>query len=730
MERVSTSKTVSYINELWAKVRPAYRLWPFLLVALILLPGSSFPYPSSSSAYSDMVTTHYPNAVFLRRALLEGHGIPFWSPSILSGYPFAANPLSGLWYPPGWLALLFPLPLGINLLVAAHLIFGGIGMYALLRKEGMNHPAALLGGLAFEFMPKLFAHYGAGHLTLLYAVPWTPWLLWSSQGGKRSPAQISKEQFDGQIKFAPSVILALIFLADPRWAAYAGFLWILYCLFGEKTWPLTRNTFLLVKSLGLQIVFAGMLAAPLALPLLEYVRLSTRNNLSASDVLGFSLPPVRLLGLFFPDFTGLHEWRFYPGWVILILALLAFFGNKKRSLVFFWGGIAIATLVLSMGSNIPFFSSLANLPGFDLLRVPARALFMTGISLVVLAAAAFDQLLEDYDSFSLNSIRRLLVALTGFVWILTAGVWLLSGKLPLNFAWGALAAGAAALWLGLLINGRLSPQVWGRGLILLCVLDLVGVDYQSFDTRPSSSVLSDRQEVARYLEGQPGPFRTYSPSYSLPQQTAAQYGLEMADGVDPLQLSAYAGFMSEASGIPSAGYSVTLPPFENGDPSDANKDYKPDPVLLGLLNVRFVLAEYDLNVPGLILRQQMGETRIYENEMARPRAWVEPSGSPMAVNAYRPVQIDSWSPDRIQLTASGPGMLVLSEISYPGWKVWVDGREMQPAAPYGLLRGVELESGNHTILFVYQPMSVFAGLGASLLAIVLLVGIRVKRGRG
>jgi hypothetical protein len=472
------------------------------------------------------------------------------------------------------------------------------------------------------------------------------------------------------------------------------------------------------------------LAAPLILPLLEYVRLSTRNNLSASEVLGFSLPPVRLLGLFFPDFTGLHEWRFYPGWVILILALLAFWGNRRRSLVFFWGGTAISTLILSMGSNIPYFSSLASLPGFDLLRVPARALFMTGLSLVVLAAAAFDQLLENWASLSLSSIRHLLVALTGFVWILTAGVWLLSGKLPLNFAWGALAAGAAALWLGLLINGRLSPQIWGRGLILLCVVDLVGVDYQAFDMRPSSTVLSEKQEVARYLEGQPGPFRTYSPSYSLPQQTAAQSGLEMADGVDPLQLSTYAGFMSEASGVPSAGYSVTLPSFEAGDPGVANQEYKPDPVRLGLLNIRFVLAEYDLKVPGLILRQQIGETRVYENEMARPRAWVEPSGPSLAGNTYNPAQIDSWSPNRIQLTASGPGMLVLSEISYPGWKVWVDGREMQPTAPYGLLRGVELGSGNHTILFVYQPLSVFAGLGASLLAIVLLVGIRAKRGRG
>ena len=42
-------------------------------------------------------------------------------------------------------------------------------MYRLLRAEGLEHRPALLGALAFEAIPKLFAHYGAGHLTLLYA---------------------------------------------------------------------------------------------------------------------------------------------------------------------------------------------------------------------------------------------------------------------------------------------------------------------------------------------------------------------------------------------------------------------------------------------------------------------------------------------------------------------------------------------------------------------------------
>jgi hypothetical protein len=187
----------------WVQSRAILRLWPLLLVALILLPGlASFPFPSANAAYSDLATSHYPNALFLRRALQEWHTIPLWSPAILSGYPLAADPLSGLWYPPGWLALLLPLPFGFNLLVALHLVLGGAGMYSLLRQQGLGHPAALLGGLAFEFMPKLFAHYGAGHLTLLYAVPWTPWLLSSSHVRVSSGGQASVDRRGPALIFA------------------------------------------------------------------------------------------------------------------------------------------------------------------------------------------------------------------------------------------------------------------------------------------------------------------------------------------------------------------------------------------------------------------------------------------------------------------------------------------------------------------------------------------------
>ena len=163
-------------------------LLPGLLITplvLILQSPSGFPYPAPGAEYSDISISHYPNMLYLKRVLLDTGTVPFWSPAIFSGYPFAANPLSGLWYPPGWIALLFPLPMGFNLVAAMHLLWGGLGIYLLLRAEGLSDRSAIFGALAFEFSPKLFAHYGAGHLTLYYAVAWTPWLIWAAQRAKK-----------------------------------------------------------------------------------------------------------------------------------------------------------------------------------------------------------------------------------------------------------------------------------------------------------------------------------------------------------------------------------------------------------------------------------------------------------------------------------------------------------------------------------------------------------------
>jgi hypothetical protein len=730
----------------------------FLPLVLFFYTLNTFPYPSSEAIYSDLTLSHYPNASYLRRSIVEEGRIPLWSEGILSGVPFAADPLSGLWYPPGWLALLFPLPLGFNLLIALHLVWGGLGMYLLLRAEEMSYQSALFGALAFAWLPKLFAHFGAGHLTLLYAVPWTPWLLWAAARGSREenpplqPTATAEATFRNDVNrfgvvlgletprwpYWEALFLALIFLADVRWSVYAGALWLAYRLAHghESMWRRAASF------VG-QSILAALLAAPMALPLLEFTRLSSRASLGEQDVLAFSLPPIRLLGLIFPDYGGFHEYMVYPGQVVLALSLLAAVGMASDKGKRFWLWSALAALILSLGSYLPPLALLARLPLLDWLRVPARANFITGLCLAALAARAVEWLVEENVSERLKSSLRdarkaekdqqknakprarraglALAALVAFSLSMTASVAIFTSSLPTNFAWGAAFCLASAAWIGLRLAGRITVRPWLVGLAILCLMDLGRMDLSLFAPRSAKMVLAEADELAEYLAGTPGLFRVYSPSYSLPQQTAALYGLQQADGVDPLQLQSYVDFMKAASGVPWSGYSVTVPPFASGQPAVDNAPYQPDPERLGLLNVRYVAAAFDLDLDGLALLKRFGDTRLYENEEAHLRAWVYPQDSRIG-SPLRDVDQITWSPECIEIAASGPGLLVLSEVAYPGWRAWVDGSPAQVETVHELLRGVPLAEGDHQVVFAFRPLSLYLGLGLCVCAIVYLGG--------
>lgn len=675
-----------------------------------LVPGlGSFPYPSASAPFSDISVSHYPNAILLKRALIEQHTIPLWAPTILSGYPFAADPLSGLWYPPGWLALILPLPFGFNFTVLLHLLWGGIGTYLLLKSEGMGHAAALFGGLAFESFSKLYAHYGAGHLTLLYAVPWTPWLLLAERKSSAGYTQISaKIRFRF---FRPGVLLGIIFLADPRWAAYAGVVWVIYRIF-------LRNNAVRILKEGL---VAGLIAGPMAIPLLEYLRLSTRSGLNPEDVFVFSLPPARLLGLIFPDMGGYHEWIVYPGSVVLILSMLTVLWEKFEGSQRYWIWLSLGAIILSMGSYIPLLTELGELPGIGLLRVPTRSLFVLGLSMAALSARGLDHFLRGVSNRDRRRASLVLTGLGGFVLAIVTGIWVLTGGIAFNFVWGSIAVLAGSIWMAIGFKKWLPIQVWIAGGIALSLLDFSLVNLSLFAPRDKSSVLREQHEVVDYLKDQSGEMRVYSPSYSLPQHVAALHEFELADGVDPMHLSAYTVFMELASGVPHPGYSVTIPAFDNGDPATANAGYEPDPERLGLLNVKFVVSNFGLPVNGLRLVDQLGGTYIYENMEALPRAWIEMNDGSVATEVM-PAQVLSHTVNRIEMQASGPGRLVVSEIAYPGWRVSVDGEVQEWRPAYGLLRSVHLEAGEHDIIFYFRPLSVYLGL-ASLVAGIILTSL-------
>jgi hypothetical protein len=198
---------------------------------------------------------------------------------------------------------------------------------------------------------------------------------------------------------------------------------------------------------------------------------------------------------------------------------------------------------------------------------------------------------------------------------------------------------------------------------------------------------------------------------------------------------------------------------------------------LSLLSVSDVVQDPSgerLRLPGLRLVYAGPDAWIYRNLRAVPRAFVverqrtvtgaagalaavtdrdfdarrvaiterslpglpEPPPSEPAPPAGGGAQLVAYGRERVVVRASARrrALLVLTDVHYPGWKVWVDGRRTDIERVDYLLRGVPLGRGRHIVEFRYEPASWRAGWITSVVGLVVVgglavAGLRRRRGR-
>jgi len=315
----------------------------------------------------------------------------------------------------------------------------------------------------------------------------------------------------------------------------------------------------------------------------------------------------------------------------------------------------------------------------------------------------------------------------------------------------------------LTVRSKLNRQGLALTMTLLLLVDLWSFDRPLLLFQSPEQAFAPQREVAEYLAAQEGLFRVYSPSYSLPQHVAARSGLQLVDGAEPVHLWRYDRFMALAGGYPLPGFSTTIPPFPPAqDMAQAHRDTQPNLTLLGLLNARFLAAEFPMDDKNLTLLRVMGRTHIYENERALPRAFVvgrvkvisdeekilselalfdpeklallgeKPAWTLDAPSLFQEAEVTFYSPNKIvvQASLSSPGLLVLSELWYPGWRAYDNGQEVKIHRANYLMRSVHLEAGWHTVEFAYDPLSFKVGSWISVGAMLSLVIYVVSNIRG
>lgn len=703
-------------------------LIPTLWLVVIVPNPDGFPFWRGAS-YSDLLISHWPNAFYLRQSIFKWGQIPLWNPTTLGGAPFAADPLSGLWYPPNWLTLVMPISLAFNLLFWLHLAWAAWGTRRLMRSEGVGLVGGWIAALAFSGTPKFLAHIGLGHFGLVCAVSWTPWVVLTT---RRMVDEVCGRR-GGWLRWSAltGATLGVVALADPRWALPAGLLALVYGLRravnnqreqgSNWSWPAWRRLLMAGAVTGTS---ASAIVACLALPLLEFLPLSTRWGISIGDQTTLSLPGSQILSVILPQVSQ-PEWMAYLGIAVCCLAFIAVLIRAPEA--GFWSAIVIGAWLLSLGDQTPLYALFTKIiPGSGLLRVPPRILFIASFGAAIMAGRGLDWVLTgDHEPSKVKIFRLAVIGLMSAVILLISGVWLLSRAISALLLGAYVLAFLTALWALLSLAHRLPRNFIALGWVLLVIVDLMWINTRLLEVRPSTTLLDERAVLVESLAGEVGTWRLYSPSYSLPYATAVRKSKEMADGVNPLQLKAYRDYMALSTGFSPDNYSVTLPPFPSGEP-DRPWGVDLDPAMLGRLNIRYIVSEYPVDTPGIHLQDRLEGVYVYRNEVARPRAWVEePSAGPSS--NWRPAESLEWTPNRITIHARGPGLLVLSEVDYPGWIITVDGIQSEGHLVDNLLRGVTLLPGDHEVVFSFQPKTVFLGCGITLFAMLSLVILWLRR---
>ncbi len=730
-------------------------LWVVLLLALLcalffwrilttndsneaMFPKGDFPYQ------------FYSWRVMVYRELRQGR-VPLWISNIYSGYPLQADPQSALFYLPAmanyalhWVAgqEIFSFRL-LEWEAIAHVFLASVFTYAFLRSQLKRRLSALLGSITFAFGGYLTS-YPLLQLAVVETAVWLPLALL----GARARYQEQRRSYLWLVGFALGMSILAGHTQTSMLVVYTTLAYMAYQAWRSGT-PWHRG----LLDLVLMMAVAGGLGAVQALPSYEYARLSTRADL-AVDQSGTGFPPSDLVQLVLTGFVS--QWQpLYVGIWPLLLAGVALrmrcVPGRRRADTLFWVGLAAVALILSFGKEMFGFElAYLVLPGYHLFRSQERLAFLVSFALSVLAAEGADVVwgaLRRQERLWLGRLMQLLrgallavgVALMVVLWLHRQGIDPSDSRnLPNHMAILLLMVGGS---LGLLYarfyHGR-QRLAWGALSIALVVVNLFSLN------RAANQVPVDpvyRPTTATDIMLADGETFRFQDDYRLPYQTSCFFGLEEVGGIAPIQPAHYELFRLRV----------------------------PEAVRWALLNIKYVvtwradLVSYEgLLVPADVLHSEgQGEGVLYVHRLKDPgpRAWVvrgvyQARDDADAYNIMRsalfdptrgavlqePISLPSTGPSgedkltflhqspmriRIQAELPSEGLLVLSEVNYPGWRVFVNGRRAALYEANGILRSVLLPAGESIVEFRYVPISFYVGLAISIIAWVLLINAAI-----
>ncbi len=701
--------------------------------------------------------------------LIKSGQWPLINPYNGAGAPLLAVMHPGFLNPFGIFFFFLPLPWAWTLFIGLQLVLLGWGFYLYCRKIGQSQWAGLVAAVILLFSGYVTVRLEYGEF--LYGLASLPFLLYLIENWVQNPSS-------RRILLLPLVVAFLFISGQPHLIVYVLGVAGVYSLWRFFDSDLKKPALRLGLLLVLVTLGTGLAAVQLV-PSLELFANSTIISQSRELFDKFYVPLGHLITVLIPNYFGNHATYNYfgasgdsietaagLGLTAVFLAAMAWLNRKYRSyVVFFWGLalLATATTLDWVGARLLKFLPLPVLAA----EVHSRVFVLTTFALAVISGFGLDVILAA-KKFS-RQLKGFLTTFVGIALLILLGTGVIYlQKIPcaniyvpncrsVSLRNTLLAEAFFSLNFVLVAFALFKPQF--KKLALTGVFSLLVISglYDSYKFLPFSppATFLPPHEVFTALAKFTRDSRVLGVGEAyFKADFATAYRIYDPNYYDPLHLRRYGELIHYANNGTLKGNlersDILIIRDALVDPEIAFRRQR----LWDLVSVGYLLYKQDEAPIFLKPIWQNSPWVLFKNPSALPRAYLvgeyevisqkeallkrlfaddfnphrevlleEDPSLMLAADTKGTVEMASYKEQNVllKINAIGPALLVLTDASYPGWKVTVDGRATKIYRANYALRAVVVPDGEHEVQFSYEPFSLKLGIGISLTSVLLLL---------
>jgi len=708
----------------------------------------------------DTVAYFYPYRCAVSRQILSGH-LPLWTSSLYAGMPLLANPQVAVFYPPNWLFFLLPRAGVFTFLFAAHIYLAGLGIYFWLRARKFTHHASLGAALLAEVNGAVWAHLAFG--AYLNAMALFPWMLFFLEQYRKSRC--------GKWFVAMCLCAAMqIFSGAPQLVYYAFFAYILWMAINLAGTGCKKREWVNLAILSICLILGAGIGAVQLYPSRELMENSRRTGNLPMDVIQMgSLSCARAVKSFLgtsdmPQDAGDAAYMGAAGVLFLLLGMMASWkkGRLKDVLLF---------LIFLTPGIWPFSGLYAKfLPGYGGFHDPRRILALAPFLCSPLVARGLEKIFIRRKITNPGRVLFVFLSILSVFFLWRGGrkdlqLWPALGWAP-NLTLGRSIVLSVILLLAVFLFDllpRKKDSLRKNLIVVLAVLEILNYSFCRIDTKCASE-RRIRPGIVEAFKTDPAASQVpriiafditnhYSYYYTregfadtwLPN-LAAIHGVSDFQGYDPLKPMRYNLFLTLLNEplpglypshfgivrhlysplLERAGVTHAVGLDDNVSPEKWKKISFSNHPNLNLFEHSASPRRFVFETKPEIAHniQEAAEALRLQALSGTVRGVVE-GGKDLSEKigeARVSIRIKDLREGYAGLEAEAAcaGCLFYREAWFPGWKVFVDGKEKTNHPADVMFQAVFLETGRHEVVWRYSPSSLAKGCWISLISLLVL----------